>query len=77
MQGAGAGHHAHAALQCALEHRNAPIGLQAQQEQLAGLVGGEGQAGLLLGQKAGELARSGELECRVQRFRPGVNFHFF
>ncbi len=35
---------AHAPCEGAFEHRQAPVGLQSQEEQLAGLVGGQGEA---------------------------------
>jgi hypothetical protein len=53
---------AHAPLERAVEDRQPAIGLQAEQEQLAGLVGGEGEAGFLLGEPRRELPRGGQLK---------------
>jgi hypothetical protein len=53
---------AHAALEGAIEDRQLAVRPQAEQEQLAGLVGGEGEAEPLLGQPGGELTRRGQVE---------------
>ena len=55
---------AHAAVEGALEDRQPAVGLQADQEQLAGLVGGEGEARALLGEPREELAGGGDRKCR-------------
>jgi hypothetical protein len=70
MQAARTGHQAHTSLQGALENRQAAIEMQPEQKQLASLVGGEGQAQVLLGQELGELARGGEFKSgSVARLR--------
>jgi hypothetical protein len=60
----GARPESHAALEGAIEDRQLAIRLEAEQEQLARLVGGEGEAGLLLGQPRRELPRGGQLKRR-------------
>jgi hypothetical protein len=55
---------AHGAVEAALEQGQPPVRLQAEQEQLAGLVGGAGERQALLGQPGGELARGHQLEGR-------------
>ena len=62
QQPLGAGPEAHAALEGAIEDRQPAVRLEAEQEQLAGLVGGEGEAYPLLSQPSGELSRGGQLE---------------
>jgi len=55
---------AHGAVEAALEQGQPSVRLQAEQEQLAGLVGGAGESDVLLGQPGGELARGQQLERR-------------
>jgi hypothetical protein len=68
------GGQAHGAVKGALGHGEPAIGVQADQEQLAGLVGGEGEREALLGQPGRELARGQKLQrrpagSRRRRFR--------
>jgi hypothetical protein len=55
------GAQAHGAVEGALDHGEPSVGLEADQEQLAGLVGGEGEAQPLLGEPGRELARGQKL----------------
>ena len=59
-EGAAARRHAkpHAAREAALEHRQPPVALQSDQEDLAGLVGGEGEARPHARQPLGEVPRA-------------------
>ena len=67
---------AHAAVEGALEDRQPPVGLQADEEELAGLVGGEGEARPLGRQERGEVARGRDLEGgRRRRDRPCGRFY--
>src|SRR5687768_2823302 len=58
----GAAAEAYAAGEAALEDREPAVGLEADQEELARLIGGEGEAGAHLGQPGGEKSRAGQLE---------------
>ena len=57
----------HAAREAALEHREPAVRLDPEQEQLARLIGGEGEAAAGPGQPGGEAARRGERERLVPR----------
>jgi len=57
----------HAAREGALEHREAPARLEPDQEQLAGLVGGEGEARARAREPVGKMPRRGERELLFRR----------
>ena len=60
----GAGAEAHAAREGPLEDRKPAVGLEADQEELAGLIGGEGEARPSLRQPGGEQPRAGQFKPR-------------
>ena len=64
---------AHGPVEGALEDGEAAVGLEAEQEELAGLIGGEGQGQPLLGHPGGELARGRDLEARFARRLAGCS----
>jgi hypothetical protein len=66
-----AGAEAHAAVEGALEHRQFAVGLEAQGEQLADLIGGESQGDVLLRQPGEQLAGGGDLEAGGSRHAHG------
>jgi len=57
-----AGAEPHAAQEGALEDREPAVGPEPDQKELAGLVGGEGEAGASPGEPGGEEARAGQLK---------------
>ena len=62
VEPAGAVSEAHGALEILLVDRHGAVGLRADEEQLAGLVGGEGEAHAVARQPAREPARGREVE---------------
>src|SRR5262249_53751054 len=60
--GLAVGPQSHAAREGALDDSELTVGVAADDEELAGLVGGEGKADLLLGQPGAEMARAGDLD---------------
>ena len=56
------GAESHTAVEGAFEHREPAIGLHAEQEQLAALIGGKGEAQPLLDKPGVELSRSVQFE---------------